>query len=296
MDHPELESLTDDWFWHKAGVPERNRLRNITRKMLSVTSRIAVNELREGVHRHYKIRRTRGISDWPLLTPPRAVLHEFYRLHPEFSIDIDGFVTSVARLDSGQELNSTERVLLEVLRSSPACLLDRSSLEKECIDLGMNPNTFSQYLSSSPVISHIGIDMWSLRGTRLDPTAIEALRQANAERPNERRIIDHGWTEAGNLWLAARLPDSASHFVLAIPAAIRRFLKGRDFPATDEFGSAAGAVRVSDEGASYGYSPFLVRRGADTGDILLVSFRIGEGTSTLRLIDDEELETMSPMS
>ncbi len=293
-DCPEVEFLNKDWFWFKSGIPGRNRLRNITRKMLSVTSPIPVSELREGVHRHYKIRRTRGLSSWPVVTPPRAVLQEFYRLNPEFSIDAGGLVGAVERLDYGSELNPTERVLLEVLRSSPACLLDRSSLSRSCSELGMNPNTFSQYLSSSPVISHVGTDMWSLRGTRLDPAAVEALREANAARPYEKRIIDHGWSEEGNLWLAARLPELPSHFVLGIPAAIRRFVIGREFPATDEHGLAAGTVRVSAEGASYGYGPFLVRRGADTDDILLISFRITEGSSTLRLIDDEELEAISP--
>ena len=258
----EIEFLNEDWFWQRTEIPSRNRLRNITRKMLSVTSPISVNELREGVHRHYKMRGTRGISSWPLVTPPRAVLQEFYRLHPDFSIDSKGLVGAVGQLDYGRELNPTERVLLEVIRSSPACLLDRNSLSRSCSAMGMNPNTFSQYLSSSPVISHVGTDMWSLRGTRLDPAAVEALREANAARPYAKRIIDHGWTESGDLWLAARLPETPSHFVLGIPSAIRRFVVGREFPATDEHGLGAGTVRVNLEGVSYGYGPYLARRGA----------------------------------
>jgi hypothetical protein len=158
----------------------------------------------------------------------------------------------------------------------------------------MNPNTFSQYLSSSPVIAHVGIDMWSLRGIRVDPAAVEALREANAATPSEKRIIDHGWAEGGELWLAARLPELPSNFVLGVPSAIRRFVVGREFPATDELGLPAGTVHVNAEGTSYGYSPFLARRGADTDDILLVSFRLTTGTSMLRLIDDEELEVISP--
>jgi hypothetical protein len=39
-----------------------------------------------------------------------------------------------------------------------------------------------------------------------------------------------------------------------IPSAIRRFVAGREFPATDEHGLAAGIVRVNSEGASYGYT------------------------------------------
>lgn len=290
----EIEFLNPDWLWHKAGIPDRNRLRNVTRKMLSVTSPIHVGELREGVHRHYKIRGTRGVSLWPLVTPPRAVLQEFYRLHPEFSIDQDGLVASVGKLEYASELNSTERVLFEVLRSSPACLLDRSSLARSCFDFGMNPNTFSQYLTSSPVITHVGTDMWSLRGTKVDAAAVEALRQANAARPNVKRIIDHGWTEHGELWLASRLPEEPAHFVLGIPSVIRRFVIGREFPATDENGVTAGAVRVNPEGTSYGYGPFLVRRGADADDILLITFLLTSGVSRLRLIDDEELEALSP--
>jgi hypothetical protein len=156
----------------------------------------------------------------------------------------------------------------------------------------MNANTFSQYLSSSPVISHVGLDMWSLRGSRVDPAAVEALREANAARLYERRIIDHCRT-AGDLWLAARLPDQPWHFVVGIPSALRRYVIGREFPATDENGLAAGTVRVNEEGAAYGYGRFLVRRGADAGDILLISFRITKNLSTLQLIDDEALEAIS---
>ena len=51
--------------------------------------------------------------------------------------------------------------------------------------------------------------------------------------------------------------------VASVPSAIRRFIPAREFPATDEHGLATGTVRVNAEGASYGYDPFLVRRGAD---------------------------------
>jgi hypothetical protein len=293
-DCSEIEFLSGDWFWHESEIPDRNRLRNLTRKMLSVTCPISVNELREGVHRHYKIRGTRGTSSWPLVTPPRAVLQEFYKRHPEFSIDANGLVASVDKLEYGSELNPTERILLEVLRSSPACLLDRSSLARNSAEMGMNPNTFSPYLSSSPVIAHIGIDMWSLRGIKVDPAAVEALRSANAASPLEKRIIDHGWTETGELWLAARLPECPTGFVLNIPSAIRRYVVGRNFPATDEQALAVGTVRVNSDGVSYGYGPFLARRGADVDDFLLVSFRLAAGVASLRLIDDEELESLSP--
>jgi hypothetical protein len=38
----------------------------------------------------------------------------------------------------------------------------------------------------------------------------------------------------------------------------------------------------------------LARRGADADDILLISFRLTHGSATLQLVDDEELEAISP--
>ena len=38
-------------------------------------------------------------------------------------------------------------------------------------------------------------------------------------------MLDHGWTPAGQLWVATRLPGTYSgHFVFGIPGAIRRYL------------------------------------------------------------------------
>ncbi|MCG3776140.1 MAG: RNA polymerase sigma factor RpoS [Nitrospira sp.] len=291
---PGIEFLEADWFWDKSGIPDRNRLRNITRKMLSVASPISVAELREGVQRNYRIRRIRGLSSWPLATPPRAVLQAFYQAHPEFTVTSSGMVSSIERLDYRTELSPTEAVLHSVLRSSPATLLDRYSFGQSCLSQGMNPYTFSQHLSMSPIITHIGTDMWSLRGLRIDPAAIEALKDANAAKPHEKRVLDHGWTADGSLWIAARLPERTSHFVLGIPGPIRRLVIGKDFAATDEHNVASGTVRVNDEGTSYGYSPFLSRKGADENDLLLVSFDLSASRCTLRVIDDEELEQISP--
>jgi hypothetical protein len=292
---PEVEFLSGDWFWHKEGIPDRNRLRNVTRKMLSIASPIHLSDLREGVQRHYRIRRSRGTVHWPLITPPRAILEAFYRAHPEFAVDAVGQVSSVIQLDPRKELNPTEQVLVDVLRSSPSCLLDYASFGRACSRLGMNPNTFSQYLSSSPVIAHLGIELWSLRGIKVDPAYVEAAREANAARPREKRVIDYGWMDSGDLWFAARLPELHSALVLGIPSAVRRFIAGREFPAADELGLDVGAIRTNEEGtASYGYGRFLARSGADEDDLLLVTFRLTDGKTTLRLISDDELEDLSP--
>jgi hypothetical protein len=290
---PQIAFLDDDWFWNRSGISERNRLRNATRKMLSVTSPIDISAIREGLRRHYKYRGTRGLSAWPLVVAPKAILRKFFETHPGFSLDESDYVHSNEDLDYRNELGATEQLLVEVLRSSPACVLDRSSFLNNCLRKGMNANTFSVFLTYSPIISHRGLDVWSLRGVQVDPAAIEAVRSANAERPREKRALDHGWAENGNLWLAFRMPSHLEAPVLGVPAAALPFLGGRDFKAFDSEGTSCGTIRLS-RSVSYGYGPFLRRSGADEDDILIAEFDLSTGEVSMKLENDDYLEALSP--
>jgi hypothetical protein len=236
------------------------------------------------------------VKTWSLLVPPRSVLRAYYETHPEFTIDNNEMVKPIEPLDYRVELALTDSILVDVLRSSPACVLDRTSLATECLRRSMNANTFSLYLSYSPVILHLGTDVWSLRGVRVDPAAVEAVREANALRQKEKRVLDYGWTPEGQLWLGARIPAAhdAAHLVIGVPGPIRHYLLGRQFAASDEDGVSHGSIRVNDEGVSYGFPSFLRQRGADEGDILIAEFDLTKNVALLRLGDDETLEEMSP--
>lgn len=290
----DVRFFEDQWFCRRPPNPNRDRLRNVTRKMLSVASPIELGEVREGIRREYRYRGHRGMKTWTLIVPPRSVLRNYYQTHPEFVIDGDD-VKSADPLDYRTELSFNDAILVDALRMSPACVLDRSSLSSECTRRGMNPNTFSLYVTYSPVIVHLGTDIWSLRGVKVDPTAVEAVRTANALRQKEKRVLDHGWTTEGKLWMAARLPTVHSgNFVFGIPGAIKRFLVGRQFAIRDEGDLVRGAIRINDEGSSYGFGAFLHRRGADAGDILIVEFDLSRSEALLRLGNDELLDELSP--
>jgi hypothetical protein len=226
----------------------------------------------------------------------RSVLQAYYEAHPEFIVEDGEMVKPVEPLDYRAELALNEAILVDVLRSSPACVLDRASVATECIRRSMNVNTFSIYLSYSPVVVHLGKDVWSLRGVRVDPAAVEAVREANALREKEKRVLDHGWTPEGQLWLAAWIPAAhdAAHLVISLPGPIRHYLTGRQFDARDEDNVSHGSIRVNEEGASYGFPRFLRQRGADEGDILIAEFDLTKSMALLRLGDDELLEEMSP--
>jgi hypothetical protein len=121
-----------------------------------------------------------------------ARLRAYYEAHPEFIVEDGEMIKACEPLDYRVELALSETILVDVLRSSPACVLDRASLATECTRRSMNVNTFSINLSYSPVVLHLGTDVWSLRGVRVDPAAVEAVREANALRQKERRVLDHG--------------------------------------------------------------------------------------------------------
>jgi hypothetical protein len=226
--------------------------------------------------------------------PPRSVLRQYYKLHPQFEIDDNDYVRPGQPLDYRTELALNDAILVDVLRSAPTCVFDRASFWAECERRSMNVNTFSLYSTYSPVIVHLGTDLWSLRGVQGDPVAVEAVRHANALRTRERRVLDHGWMSDGRLWFAARLPNASGGFVFGIPGGIKRFVAGRQFAIKDEDGVDYGGIRVNEEGATYGFGRFLRQRGADEGDILIAAFDLSGGTASLRLGDDELLEEISP--
>jgi hypothetical protein len=56
----EVQFLEEEWFCHRPPNPERDRLRNVTRQMLSVASPIELGVIREGLRREYRYRGHRG--------------------------------------------------------------------------------------------------------------------------------------------------------------------------------------------------------------------------------------------
>ena len=155
----EMQFIEEEWFFHRPTNPERDRLRNVTRKILSVASPIELGVIREGLRREYRYRGHRGLKTWSLLVPPRSVLRAYYEAHPEFIVEDGDVVKPVEPLHYRDELALNDAILVDALRSSPACVLDRASLAAECIRRSMNVNTFNIYLTYSPVILHLGTDV-----------------------------------------------------------------------------------------------------------------------------------------
>jgi sigma-70-like protein/RNA polymerase alpha subunit len=287
------EFLNEDWFWFTDIPQGRNRLENVIKKILSVASPQSVASIREGVRRVFRWRQSTNERYRSLVVPPQAVLGGFLDHHPEFHLSGE-MASSVKPLDYRKLLGEGEQALVDVLRGVSSGVVDRRTLIRECLSRGINENTLAIYTTYSPILEHIGIDLWQLRGVHVDPAAVEAVREQNALRPREQRVQDFGWSQNGRLWVAWILPHLTGSPVLGIPGAVGRYVSGRSFSAKPKHvDRSAGKISVNDDGTSYGYAAFFRYIGADEGDLLLAEFDLAKSDVELSINDFDMLQEAS---
>ena len=177
--------LDNDWFWDPATPPGRNRLVNVTIKMLAACGPLTVSEIRGGLDRSYRFGRL------PHVPSPNA-LRLFYAASPRFSLDARDVVHADRVLDPMVELDDTERTLYLILKASPRGVLDRAQFMRRGIAAGLNQNSLGVYSSYSPILDNPVQDCWVLRGSDVSPAVIEASRQ-----PRRVRFHDELWLELG---------------------------------------------------------------------------------------------------
>ncbi len=281
-----LEFLDGDWFWIPDMKSERNRLRNVIRKMLSVCPRIEIRQMRDGVRRHYRHRQKRGQGTWRLLTPPARVIAKFSIAHPEFKFD--GLaVEAVAPIDWRLELaGSEEGKVVQILFDAYGKLLRRETLFDLCSSAGMTSPSFSAILSGSPVVRQLATGVWGLRGFVYQPGLVESVRSSGS-RLKTKRVEVVSWTEDGPV-MDVKLPHDTGSFVVGIPASIRPLISDSAFDALLEDGSEVGKIRIASNGSSWGYGRFIRRVGADPGDVMRIAFDLGRQIATLDIVEDVE--------
>ena len=277
---PRCSYLLDQWFWMPGIPPERNRLRNVTRRILAVATELDLGTIRQGIRRLYSWRQID-------LVPPTEVLRAFYNAHPEFVLTNRDTVASVEVLDYRAVLGDVERILVEVL--APRGLMDRGELEAAVTGRGVNASTFGVMTTYSPILDHPALNVWCLRGQRINPAEVAALQGILSTRTRGRRRSSYRWQEDGTLSLTIVL-TSVSSPVISIPHDISRYVAGRRFKAVTSEGIAAGVIATDEKGLSWGYGPFLGRFGAEAGDVLNVSFDLATEHAQLSLSSVTELE------
>jgi hypothetical protein len=285
---PACKFVNEDWFSFYDLPPGRNRVLNVLDRMLAVSPRLKIGDVREGVRRQMKYRSISHRTT-ELVVPPSGVLEAYLQSHPEYLVQ-DSYVEAKIPRHVDAQLADAERAMFQVFEEAGGGVLDRRSFVEGCIRKGINENTVSVYTTYSPIIEHLGKDLWKLRGRAVDAAMVEAVRQTNQERTRERRCIHFGWTASGTLSVAWVLPWQFSSLALGIPVAISRYLCGRTFEACNKCtGKVCGQVVVTDDGTSYGYSTFLRHVAAEEGDVLMADF---DSTSSKVALEVSDINTV----
>lgn len=289
---PDFISLDSerDW-WRVKGLPDgRDRLVNLSKKMLSVASPLSIKTIRDGVNRAYRGRASSNshFRD-SLAVPPVEVLHSFFEHHEEFSVD-DGLVSYRAPLDYKNELGIGEQALVEILRSCATGVLDRGTLARGALERGVSEASLGVVTSFSPLLERVGMGVWKIRGVRVDPTAVELVVQRVRDLPRNPRVMNYGWTEDGKIWIAVKTPHPPKSMVVGIPSSLRDFIGDRSFSAMLEDGSPCGTLTSKEQGTLYGFYTFARAVGLDEGDVVRMTFDLVRTNVVLEEVDEEALD------
>jgi hypothetical protein len=262
------------WFWI-ADLP-RNSLLTPIRKILAVSPTIDVRELRAGVARPH---RRKGFA------PPRRVLLEVCRQLPWCRVD-GNTISSTPSENPDQVLSDTEKIIFNVLKAQGP-VMQRSELEKLCLEAGINRHSFWIYLNYCPIITRYASGVYGLRGADIPAGLVERLIP---KRPTKSKLlVDYGWTKDRNLRVIYRLSAGIlSNGVVSVPASLRTFIQGR-FTLLTEDNAAAGTL-VAKGHSAWGLGPLFRRRGGELGDYLSIVFNLSQRAAVAQIGDASLVE------
>lgn len=276
----------DEWFWDVAsGQNGRNKIVNLTNKMLSLNSPMSLQTLREGMRRH---ERGRDRSS----PPPLEVLEAFYRSRPEYGVDQYGRISLTTGLPSWSHVSPAEQQMIKVLRTAPNALMDRNTLVEACYAAGMNLATVTQFTSYNPCLERIAPNVWVPRGTSVSPAVLAEFRRAHGWRNAPSSDVETGWDRNGRPWWAFKVSVAliAAGGATTIPSSIRSVL-GRDYECFTEDGHPCGVLHASaDTSFVWGWGRFFSVASVDAGDFIRASFDIGGRRVFLEVGGSELLE------
>jgi hypothetical protein len=250
-------------FFDPAMNPDRVRLRNCARKMLSVAEKLTATEILEGLKR-----KCAGRSEHVHLATKHVAA--FLEKHPEFNVS-DGRVSLVDPLDYRVANGRETARFIDVFRQFPGYVSDRPTILAAAEAHGVNKASAGTWLTFSEVVADYGWGVWGLVGANPSPAAVRAIQErlrASFESPE----VDTGWDEAGRPWLQLRVTSSLFSYG-SIPFVWHDFLKGRKFAAETADGKAAGYIAFGDtHNFVWGWSAVLHALSASRGSFLRAVF------------------------
>jgi hypothetical protein len=187
---PQIEWLDDAKNWLYLRDTPRNRLFNLCAKVLGVSPRIRLSELRRAVAK------SRRLS----MAPSQKILGAFVE-RLELGIINAEIVEAAPSMVTSPNPESIEGKILAVF-DEYGSVMDGEQLAERCIAAGVNAMSFYLYRLSSPVITSLGKGIYCKVGSEVAPGIIEDILSRRRSRP---RSSDQGWMPNGNLWFGLEL-------------------------------------------------------------------------------------------
>jgi hypothetical protein len=199
--------------------------------------------------------------------PPRRVLLELCKRLPYCVVEGNN-IRSEPPIDWKTALRGTELSMISVLKGHGP-VIPRARFEQLCLGMGMKRSTFYAYLGYSPVIERYGYSVYGIRGARIEPGIVESLIPHNQRTTSVR--LDHGWTNDRRIWIGYCLSEGmVGNGAFSVPGPMKQFLQGKYAMKTLD-GATIGNVVVKDN-AGWGLGTLFRRRGGEPGDTLLLVF------------------------
>jgi hypothetical protein len=267
---PDIRWLDHDREWFTIRGTKRNRLSNVVRKILSVAPKISVSELRGAIKR---VHRLDGFA------PPTEVLRAFCSSLSFCEVNEEYIIGGP--LDRGDTLGEIEQSLYDVLHEHGS-VMSLNALRDECLQRGMNANSFYQYITYSPIICRLVREVYALVGAEVPPGMVEDISQSTVRGSV---MVDHGWTDDGRVWICYRLNASNLRTgVFSLPSSLKGIVSGQYFIQSSGTG-ARSSILAEGERLTGLHRPIAIR-GGEADDVIFVTFDLAELSAELRFSEE----------
>ena len=182
---PGIVWLDEDKNWLFLKEAPRNRLFNLSAKVLGVSPRLSITELRRAVSKSRRL----------TIAPPQKVLAAFVNASGLGTVESNLVVANPTKVTTLSP-ESIEGKFIEVFRKY-GDVMHGEELAERCVKQGINPISFYIYRSLSPVVATLGRGIYCKVGVDVPPGTIEEIL---SRRKSTVRSSDHGWLPNGNLW------------------------------------------------------------------------------------------------
>lgn len=267
-----------NWFWYET---KRNRLINVLKKIFTVTKQLDVAQIREGLQRSYRQRSLR-------LVPSKEAIIEICKLLPNFFVE-ETTIHVNELFKQEDRLGDIEKAFFKALSESENGVLTRNDLLDRIQELGISDVSGSGYLSWSPILEQVAVNLWGLRGRVIDPVKIKYLTEMNLFNPKPTIKSDWGWTPERSLYIVYKLNKSSIRSgVFPLFSSFSAFLTEKNYPLIDVQSEKVGVLAINEEGTQcWGISAYLRRVDADENDYLVVDIDLQKQLANIKIGDYE---------